>query len=74
MVIERIKEMAGKIKSLIDQIIEKRAKGNPLLADMTKTKMIMKGIDPSQFSSASPDDPSIIEKLSNLARELKISI
>jgi len=66
--------MAGKIKSLIDQIIEKRAKGNPLLADMTKTKMIMKGIDPSQFSSSSPDDSSIIEKLTNLAKELKISI
>ena len=66
--------MAGKIKSLIDQIIEKRAKGNPLLADMTKTKMIMKGIDPSQFNSASQDDFLIIEKLTNLAKELKISI
>jgi hypothetical protein len=66
--------MTSKTKCLIDLIIEKRSNGNPLLAEMTKTKMILKGIDPTKFTSSTPDDPKIIEKLEKLASELGIKL
>ena len=34
----------------------------------------MKGIYPDKYSSASEDDPVIIEKLQNLAKDLNINI
>lgn len=66
--------MSGKIKNLIDKIIQERSKGDTLLAEMTKTKMIMKGINPDKYNSSTPDDEIIIEKLKNLAKELNINV
>jgi hypothetical protein len=66
--------MSGKVKSMIDSIILKRSKGDPLLAEMTKTKIIMKGINPDKFTSSTPDDPAVIEKLDRLAKELGLII
>lgn len=66
--------MAGKTKKLIDAIIQQRSNGDPLIAEMTKTKMIMKGIDPNKYTSSTPDDPSVIEKLEKLAKELGLTI
>lgn len=66
--------MSGKIKVLIDKIIDERSKGDELLKEMTITKMILKGIDPKKYSSNSPDDPIIITKLEALAKELNLKI
>lgn len=63
--------MAGKIKKMIDSIIEQRAKDNPMLAGVIKTKLMLKGIDPSKFSATSDDDPAVISKLEGLMKELK---
>jgi len=41
--------MAGKIKKMIDAIIEQRSKGNPAVVSSTKIKFIMKGIYPDKF-------------------------
>ena len=41
--------MAGKIKKMIDGIIQQRAKGNPAVVSSTKIKFIMKGIYPDKF-------------------------
>ena len=38
--------MAGKIKHLLDKIIEARSKGNPTTTQTTKIKLILKGVDP----------------------------
>jgi hypothetical protein len=63
--------MAGQIKRMIDSIIEQRAKGNKVLEGVVKMKLILKGIDPKNFTSASPDDLVVIGKLYDLMNEMK---
>jgi len=62
------------IKHLIDQIIETRAKGNAVLISTTKTKLTLKGIDPSKYSETSNDDPVMIAKIVSVAREMGVKI
>ena len=63
--------MAGQIKRMIDSIIEQRAKGNKVLEGVVKMKLILKGIDPKNFTSDSPDDFAVIGKLHDLMNEMK---
>jgi len=63
--------MAGQVKRMIDSIIEQRAKGNKVLEGVVKMKLILKGIDPKNFDSASPDDLTVIGKLHDLMNEMK---
>ena len=66
--------MPGMIKNMIDKIVTGRAKGNPTLITTTKTKLLLKGIDPDKFGAASADDPVIMGKLQALAKELNITL
>jgi hypothetical protein len=66
--------MAGQIKSILNSIIEKRSKGNEVVAMTTKTKLIFKGFDPDRFDSRSPDDPAAIAKIKAIATELGVSL
>jgi hypothetical protein len=52
--------MAGKIKKMIDSIIEQRAKDNAMLAGVIKTKLMLKGIDPGKFTPQSDERSQII--------------
>ena len=62
--------MAGRIKQMIDQIVTERSKGNPFLERTTRTKLLLKGINPMQYTESSPDDPAILQKLKAVAQEL----
>lgn len=64
--------LAGKIKEIINRIIKERSKGNPAIAEMTIAKLILKGLNPNKFDSSSEDDPEIISKLYNIARQLNV--
>jgi hypothetical protein len=55
--------MAGKIRALIDEIIERRGKGDRVRIATTRTKLFLKGINPDRYNASSPDDPDIIRKL-----------
>jgi hypothetical protein len=66
--------MPGLIKTMIDRIIAERSKGNSTLASTTRTKLILKGIDPDKFGPASPDDQAVISKLRALAADLDITV
>jgi len=66
--------MPGLIKTMIERIIAERSKGNSTLAATTKTKLILKGIDPDKFGPSSPDDQAVITKLRALAAELNITL
>ena len=55
---------------MIDEIIEKKSRGNPTLVNATRTKLILKGINPASFSEASPDDPQVIARVVEVAREM----
>jgi len=63
--------MAGKIRQMIDSIIIQRAKDNPMLERVIKTKLILKGINPNKYTLQSDDDPVILGKLEKMIRELK---
>ena len=62
--------MSGKIRVMIDDIVQKRSKGNVTIAASTKTKLILKGIDVNKYTAVSDDDPAVIKKLEDIAREM----
>jgi isopentenyl diphosphate isomerase/L-lactate dehydrogenase-like FMN-dependent dehydrogenase len=66
--------MAGQIIKMINKIIAQRAQGNPTIESTTRTKLVLKGINPAKFNATSPDDPEVIKKLQNLAAELGVSV
>lgn len=66
--------MPGQIKSMVDRIIMERAKGDPILINTTKTKLMLKGINPDKYNASSPDDPAVIAKLQKLAQELNVKL
>ncbi len=63
--------MAGKIRQMIDLIIYQRAKDNPMLERVIKTKLMLKGVNPKKYSLESPDDPAIILKLERMMTMFK---
>ncbi len=65
--------MAGKIREIIDSIIQERSEVNPAIAEMTKAKFILKGISPDKYDRDSADDPLIIKKLLSLKTQLNDS-
>lgn len=66
--------MAGQIIKMINSIIDQRAKGNEAVASTTRTKLILKGINPAKFNASSPDDGDVIAKLKTLAKEMNVTI
>jgi len=62
--------MAGKIKEMIDFVLKQRAAGNPTLEKIIKTKMILKGINPSKFTAESDDDPEVLKQVEGMSMEL----
>lgn len=63
--------MAGKIRQMIDAIINQRAKDNPMLERVIKTKLILKGINPNRYTPQSDDDPVVIVKLEKMMQDLR---
>jgi len=64
--------MAIKVKIMINAIIEHQSKGNPAIAKLTKTKLILKGINPDKITDTSIEDQAIISKLEALGQELGV--
>ncbi len=64
--------MAGKIKKLLNAIIEKRAKGNPTIVAVTRTKLILKGLNPDHYTLTSPDEPAVLARVEKLARHVGV--
>ncbi len=61
--------MAGLIKFMIDNIIQRRSKGNPLVANLMRNKLILSGINPDNYSFTSEDDKEVIKKLEEFAAD-----
>ena len=60
--------MAGQIKKMLDQIIETRSRGDSFLALTTKTKLVLKGINPDKYDCDSPDNPWVIKDVRRIAK------
>lgn len=65
--------MAGKIRQMIDFIIDQAAKDNPMMERVIKTKMILKGINPAKYTAQSDDVPAIITKLETMMQTFCVS-
>lgn len=66
--------MAGQISVMLKKIIDARAKGNPTLISVTKTKLILKGINPDKFGLTSPDDPAIMQRVKEAAAQMGVAL
>ena len=66
--------MAGRIKQLLDKIVETRSQGNDIIAQATKTKLILKGINPNNYTQDSEDDMEVIMRVYDIARELNVPL
>lgn len=66
--------MSGKIRIMIDEIVALRAQGNATIASTTKTKILLKGINPDAYTESSADDPVVMEKVRQIAREFNTPI
>ncbi len=66
--------MAGKIKKMLNDIIVQKSGGNITFATVTKTKLILKGLNPDKFTSLSADDPTIIAKVQAAAKEMGVTL
>ena len=66
--------MVGKIKAMLDDIIEQRSKGNPVLTITTKSKLLLKGIDYEKYTPQSSDDPAMVAKVIQCAQEMGIEV
>jgi len=66
--------MAGKIKQTIDLIIKEKSMGDETIARLTRAKLIMMGINPHKYDIQSQDDPIIINKLFQAAKDFGLSI
>lgn len=66
--------MAGQIKQLIDKIVEARSNGNQITAGSIKAKLCLKGIIVNKYTELSEDDPVIIKKIHDIAKEFNVEL
>ena len=66
--------MAGQIKKMLDQIIMQKANGNPTIISVTKTKLILKGLNPDKFTPFSEDNNDLIRKVRETAQEMGVRV
>lgn len=64
--------MAGQIHTMLQRIITQKSKGNAVIANSIKTKIILKGIAVDKYTPSSPDDPAVIAKVRDIAKEFGV--
>ncbi len=66
--------MAGQIKKMIDSIVQQKAKGDQSLTYLMQAKLALKGINVKHYDQQSEDDPIVIEKLRQIAKDFGVTI
>lgn len=66
--------MAGQAYKMIQEVITQKSKGNQTIAYSIKTKMILKGIAVDKYTPTSPDDPVVIQKIRDMAKEFGLKV
>jgi hypothetical protein len=64
----------GRTKLILDSIITQRSGGDPMIAKVIRTKLMLKGINPDAYSLDTPDDPKLVRILMDLAGKLGVKI
>jgi len=66
--------LAGQVYNTIQKIITQKSRGNQIIASSVRTKMILKGIAVDKYNAASPDDPVVLKKLQEVAKEFGVVV
>lgn len=66
--------MAGQVHTLIDKLVQTRAKGNQTVANMVRTKLLLKGIKAQDWTPASQDDAEMLTRLRTIAKEMGVAL
>mgnify|MGYP000927577411 CR=1 FL=1 len=66
--------MPGQIKKLIDSYVNQMSKNNSALAGIVRSKLALQGIIASKYNEKSPDDPVIINKIYDIAKQSNIKL
>ncbi len=66
--------MAGKIKRHLNEIISSVSNNNVILQNTTRTKLILKGLDPNNFNDNSEDDPVVLAKVLAFAKDFNVKL
>lgn len=66
--------LAGKIKNMIEKIVTERSHGNGVIAGTVIAKLCLKGVIVKKYNEESEDDPAIIAKLENIAKEFEVKL
>ena len=66
--------MAGRIRRMLDYIIEARSQGDRTIALTTKTKLVLKGVDPDHYDQESADDPAVIAAVKQIATQFGVDL
>ena len=64
----------GKTKQLIDELIAKKAQGNAFQELNIQMKLMFKGINVKQITPDTPDDPSVIAKIYEVAQDFQVEL
>ena len=64
----------GYDKKVIEAIIVRKGKGDPLIVINIRKKLVFKGINPAKYTYETIDDPVVLRKLMELARDLGFKI
>jgi hypothetical protein len=59
---------------MIEKIAWERSKGNETIRKTTHAKLALKGVNTDSYDSTSPDDPVVIARLQEIAKEMGVSL
>lgn len=62
----------SKAKKLIDELIEKKAKGNEFQVTNIKMKLLFKGINSEKITEETEDSEELIQKIKEVAQNFNI--
>lgn len=65
--------MNGTVKRMIDKIIAAKAASAAEMS-IVRTKLMLKGIMPKDFTDSTPDDPAMIAKVRAAARDFGVVV
>lgn len=59
---------------MIDELIEKKARGNSFQVSNIKMKLMFKGIMPENITDETPDTDELISKIREVADQFKVTL
>lgn len=66
--------MAGQIQRMIQTVVTQKSKGNVVIANSIRTKLYLKGVAVDKYTAVSPDDPAVMQKVREIAKEFGVLV